>query len=124
MTVIVTNYRYKRPPKRVKAAVIEGPSIVRSGGKQSNLLPKLHTSPGTEEGKPGIVTARKPRASRFGDVPELTPEEHRRRGDAADALFREIARCTLTVAGRPGIEGSSGPEGAPSNGGSYGRYRG
>jgi hypothetical protein len=25
-------------------------------------------------------------------VPDLTPEEHKRRGDAADALFREIVR--------------------------------
>jgi hypothetical protein len=23
----------------------------------------------------------------------MTPEEHQRRGDAADALFREIVRC-------------------------------
>ena len=30
--------------------------------------------------------------SRFGDVPDMTLEEHRRRGDAADALFREIVR--------------------------------
>jgi hypothetical protein len=29
------------------------------------------------------------RKSRFGDVPE-TPEEHRRRGEAADALFRAV----------------------------------
>ena len=29
---------------------------------------------------------------RFGDVPDMTPEEHQRRGDAADALFREIVR--------------------------------
>jgi hypothetical protein len=26
------------------------------------------------------------------DVPDLTPEEHRRRGDLADALFREMKR--------------------------------
>ena len=28
----------------------------------------------------------------FGEAPELMPEEHQRRGDAADALFREIVR--------------------------------
>jgi hypothetical protein len=38
---------------------------------------------------PRIVTARKPRG-RFGDVPDMTAEEHQQRGDAAEALFREI----------------------------------
>ena len=42
-------------------------------------------------GKPAIVTVKR-RSSRFGDAPDLTPEEHRRRGDAADALFREMVR--------------------------------
>jgi hypothetical protein len=27
-----------------------------------------------------------------GEVPDMTLEEHRRRGDAADTLFREIVR--------------------------------
>ncbi len=31
-------------------------------------------------------------AGRFGDVPDMTPEEHKRRGDAADELFREMKR--------------------------------
>jgi len=39
-----------------------------------------------------IVTAKNPRRGRFGDVPDVTPEEHKRRGDAADALFREMKR--------------------------------
>jgi hypothetical protein len=34
----------------------------------------------------------KRRGSRFGDVPDMTLEEHRRRGEAADTLFREIVR--------------------------------
>ena len=38
---------------------------------------------------PRIVTARKPRG-RFGDVPDMTEEKHQLRGDAAEALFREI----------------------------------
>ncbi len=43
--------------------------------------------------KPAIVAARKPRGDRgFSDVPDLTPEEHQRRGDAAVALFREAVR--------------------------------
>jgi hypothetical protein len=40
-----------------------------------------------------IVTAKNPhRRGRLGDVPDMTPEEHHRRGDAADALFRELVR--------------------------------
>ena len=31
------------------------------------------------------------RGKRFVDVPELTPEEQQRRGEAADALFRELS---------------------------------
>jgi hypothetical protein len=42
-------------------------------------------------GKPVIVTVKR-RSSRFGDAPDMTLEEHRRRGDAADALFREVVR--------------------------------
>jgi hypothetical protein len=38
-----------------------------------------------------IVTVKR-RSSRFGDVPDMRQEEHRRRGDAADALFREMVR--------------------------------
>ena len=51
-------------------------------------------------GKPAIVTARKPRTWR-NDVPDMTPEEHQRRGDAADALFREMKRRIATFM-RPG----------------------
>ena len=42
--------------------------------------------------KSAIVTAKNPRRSRFGEVPDMTREEHKRRGDAADALFREMKR--------------------------------
>jgi hypothetical protein len=42
-------------------------------------------------GVPQLVTVKKPRG-RFGDVPDMTAEEHQRRGDAAEALFRELAR--------------------------------
>jgi hypothetical protein len=47
-------------------------------------------APANDDRKSAIVTVRRP--GRFGDVPDMTPEEHRRRGDAADALFREIVR--------------------------------
>ncbi|HEY1840712.1 MAG TPA: hypothetical protein VGG53_10895 [Mycobacterium sp.] len=38
-----------------------------------------------------IVTANRPHANRTV-VPDLTPEEHQRRGDAADEMFRELVR--------------------------------
>ncbi len=31
-----------------------------------------------------------PRRGKFGNVPDMTPEEHQQRGDAAEALFREL----------------------------------
>ena len=40
--------------------------------------------------KPTIVIARR-RGKQFVDAPDMTPEKHRRRGDAANALFRELS---------------------------------
>jgi hypothetical protein len=37
------------------------------------------------------VTIRKP-GKRFADVPNMTPEERRQRGEAADAMWRELVR--------------------------------
>ena len=47
--------------------------------------------PANDDRKPAIVTAKR-RRSRFGDVPDMTLEEHRWRGDVADAMFREMVR--------------------------------
>jgi hypothetical protein len=38
-----------------------------------------------------IVTVRR-RGRRFADVPDMTPQEHRRVGDLADALWRDMVR--------------------------------
>ena len=51
-----------------------------------------------DDAMPRIVTIRR-QGKRFADVPDLTPEEHQRRGDAADALWREIQR--RIAQGRP-----------------------
>jgi hypothetical protein len=99
--IVTTTYRYKPPPKKRKA--VAGPAIVRkattagipSGGKTKPApLPPANddrqpSPPGAR--KPAIVTARRPGARRV-DVPDLTPEEYQRRGDAADALWRELVR--------------------------------
>jgi hypothetical protein len=39
-----------------------------------------------------IVTAQSPKSGRFGPIPDFDAEEHQRRGDAAEALFKEIVR--------------------------------
>jgi hypothetical protein len=77
----------KRPPRKRKAVPLEGPAIVRKGAAK----PETPPAPANDDRKPAIVTVKR-RNSRFGDAPDLTPEEHRRRGDAADTLFREMVR--------------------------------
>jgi hypothetical protein len=65
MTIVTTVYRSKRPaPKR---------------------------KPRTPDELPAIVTAKRRPAG--VEVPDMTPEEHQRRGDAAEALFRQITRA-------------------------------
>ena len=127
--IVTTTYRYKPPPKRKgrTLAKITGPAIVtakksrRPGpmrrGKQaaaegdqaarpqagdaqpSTRLGKA-SMPANDDRKSAIVTGRKPRSWR-SDVPAVTPEEHRQRGDTADALFREMKR-RIAAAVRPG----------------------
>jgi hypothetical protein len=69
----------------VRLGDVEGPAIVR----RDTAKPAI-PAPANGDRKP-IVTAKR-RRGRFGDAPDLTPEEHRRRGDAADAMFREMVR--------------------------------
>ena len=63
----------------------------RAGDIQPSTPPGKASTPANDDRKSAIVTARKPRSWR-SDVPDMTPEEHQRRGDAADALFREMKR--------------------------------
>jgi hypothetical protein len=102
--IVTSTYRYKRPPRKRKAVPLEGPVIVRKRGKVDAVVPpdrveepapgndnRPETSTSMEDPpKSAIVTVKRP--GRFGDVPDMTPEEHRQRGDAADALFRKIVR--------------------------------
>ena len=86
--IVTSTYRYKRPPRKRKAVPLEGPAIVRRGAAKPADASR---APANDDRKSAIVTAKR-RPGRFGDVPDMTPEEHQRRGDAADALFREIVR--------------------------------
>ena len=85
MTIVTYVHRPKRA-RTHKAQVADMPVIVRAGKK----APVAATN--GDDRKSAIVTAKNPRRGRFGDVPDMTPEEHKRRGDAADALFREMKR--------------------------------
>ncbi len=85
-SIVTTHYRYKRPPKKKRKtpAVKELPTIIARGTKAQR-------SPASDQREPAIVIAR--RASEASaPAPDLTSEEHRRRGDLADALFRELVR--------------------------------
>jgi hypothetical protein len=72
---------------------LDMPAIVRAGKVASGRsTPPTPVTAANDDRKSAIVTAKNPRRGRFGDVPDMTPEEHKRRGDAADALFREMKR--------------------------------
>jgi hypothetical protein len=98
MAIVTTHYRYKRPPRMRKAVAVDVPAIVapapmkkRARGPVIRLSTKGAEAVNDKGAPPwpaAIVTAKNPRRSRlgFGEVPDMTPEEHKRRGDAADAL--------------------------------------
>ena len=102
--IVTSTYRYKRPKRTKPQAITGGPAVVTP--RKRALLPtdgtKLQPPPPANDdgpepdtsprGKKSAIVTVKRRRNRFGDAPDLTPEEHRQRGDAADALFREIVR--------------------------------
>ena len=118
--IVTTHYRYKRPPGRKKPVALEVPAVVTAkssrrpiGEKAAAEMPfapvsgrKGAAQPSTPreaervaylanaDRKPAIVTARRPRAtvSLPDGLMAETPKEHRRRGDAADALFQAMKR--------------------------------
>ena len=91
--IVTTTYRYKRPPRKRKAVPLV--AIVKRKAKPE-LKKTLHDArfipPANDDRKPAIVTAQRPGARSLVDVPDMKLEEHQRRGEAADALFREIVR--------------------------------
>jgi hypothetical protein len=106
--IVTTNYRYKRPTRRKKALALAVPEIVAIPRKRGRkvVAPEADTDaatserdaqrlraepPANDDRKSSIVTARR-RGRRFADVPDVTPEEHRRVGDLADALWRDMVR--------------------------------
>jgi len=101
MTIVTYVHRTKRTRKREgQAAALNLPAIVtiRSGRDRWSVADPApaytdRKNPTSVDRPPesAIVAAKNPhRRGRFGDVPDMTPEE--RRGDAADALWRELVR--------------------------------
>jgi hypothetical protein len=97
-SIVTYVHRPKRPPrKKAQPAALTGPAIVRAKGptegKHNSRLSrdKAGADPANDDRQSSIVTVGRPRG-RFGDAPDLTPEEIQRRHDAADALFKELVR--------------------------------
>jgi hypothetical protein len=80
MTIVHYEHRYKRPPRKKRPVAIEGPAVVRTAAPKAEAPAPW---------KSAIVTIRKRGSDR---APDMTPEEHQRRGDAAEAIFREMKR--------------------------------
>ena len=126
--IVTTTYRYKPPPKRKGRKLVEiiAPAAVTAKGSRRpvgigetaaevkgnvNTRPKRagDTKPSTPSGKApapvnddrksAIITAW-PR-SRSNSAPDMTPEEHRRRGYAAAAMFREMTRQIAALPKKP-----------------------
>jgi hypothetical protein len=98
--IVRTAYRYKRPARRKKPVALEVPVVVKATdpAKPRHRLVAAperpeEPAPAPVERKPAIVTirGRKHAAIPAGLLAD-TPEQHRRRGDAADALWRELVR--------------------------------
>jgi hypothetical protein len=95
-----------RPPQRKQAAALEVPEVVKADPAKAHtsVRPAPKTPPPANDDGPtepapcpaartksAIVTARKP-GKRYRNVPDVTPEEYKSRGDAANALWREMQR--------------------------------
>jgi hypothetical protein len=97
MTIIVYRpYRPKRPPRRkAQAEALTVPTIVTAKSKpilRSQILPRCDAA-SDEPARSAIVTIRRKRGGGFTAVPDMmTPEERKRRSDAAAALWRELTR--------------------------------
>ena len=119
MTVVRTSYRYKRPPRRKKPVTLEVPAVVTAkkqpppdwgkaaaeikghapaSGRSGAVQPS--TPRGAQRVAPAAVLTIRRQSARIipPDLLAETPEEHRRRGDAADATWRELVR---RVAAKP-----------------------
>jgi hypothetical protein len=115
MSRIVTSsspYRYKRPPRKKKsAAAIAMPAIITLNRKtriamkraESDTVTDPEPAPLPNEGKKSAtVTIRSRKPSMLAHLLEdMTPEEHKRRGDGADAMMQKFKRLIAVGKGWP-----------------------
>jgi hypothetical protein len=110
--IVRTAYRYQRPPRKRLAAALDVPAVVKAADpakarkRAKAALPEstpvapaaISTSragasaapAANDDRKPAIVTISSRKHAMLAHLLEdMTSEEHRRRGDAADALFRK-----------------------------------
>jgi hypothetical protein len=98
MTIVRTDYRRKRPPKRKKPVAIPMRIVTARKPKPASpvidkaVIERKRQAQPAAIATPRIVTVARKTSSRFGPVQEIDAEEHESRGDAAEALFREIVR--------------------------------
>ena len=90
MTIVRSTYRYQRPPRKRQAVALEVPAVVKAAEpakarKRAKSLALADSAPAAATDNDG----REP-AMLAHSLEDMTPEEHRRRGDAADALFRQV----------------------------------
>jgi hypothetical protein len=98
LTIVRTNYRRKRPPKRKTPVAI--PMRIVTARKPGPIAPAIgdavierkRPAQAAAITGPRIVTAKPKRSTRVGPVQEMDAEEHQRRGDAGVELFRELVR--------------------------------
>ena len=96
MAIIHSSYRPKRARKRKVSPAIPQRIVTIATKRAIAVEPQpSETQASQEPEKSRIVTVRNPRSSRFGPVPDMTADEHQRRGDAAEALFRELVRRAI-----------------------------
>jgi hypothetical protein len=108
--IVTTHYRYKPPPRKRKAVAIEAPAIVtpksaKTAPEKASPATRLPTivrkakpcndnrpdpTPLPTDGTKSAIVTVKRKSGRFGEVPDMTPEEHQRRGDAAAALWADL----------------------------------
>jgi hypothetical protein len=113
MTRIATYaHRYKRPPRKRKPVALEVPAVMKIEKKDRRMNPEAaaqvsgaktrsgseagresHTTSSAANRESAIVTVRSRKAASIppGLLPD-TPEEHKRRGEAAAAMWREMVR--------------------------------
>jgi hypothetical protein len=94
VTIVTSSYRPKRAPRKKRPQPPIANRIVTSAPMKPLKGPViLLGQQAPAEARPQRSAIVEPnRTSVFGNAPDMTEEELQRRGDAADALFRELVR--------------------------------